>query len=395
MHLLENPIRDYAWGSTTALATFLDREPSGEPEAELWVGAHAMDPSRLPDGRRLDEEIVARPGPTLGPDVAERFGGRLPFLTKVLAVDQVLSLQVHPSNEQARRGHAREEAAGLPLDSPDRSYPDPWHKPELVFALTPFETLAGFRDVSHTAELLRMLGVPWADDVARRLEDGEPAACLRAVVEDTLALQGPVVEALVAEVSAARGRVRYADPEAHRVLEILGQLANRYPDDPGVLVSLLLNDVVLQPGEALMVQPGVVHAHGSGLALEIMATSDNVLRAGLTPKHRDVAELVAATDFQPIPPPRCLPARTGPGFAHFAPPVEEFELTVARPPVDWLPRSGPRVMIALDDAVAVAAGGQTVEVGRGGAVFVEHDDGPMSVSGPGWVAVGAVPEKTK
>ena len=151
------------------------------------------------------------------------------------------------------------------------------------------------------------------------------------MVEDTLALSGSEVEGLVAEVSAARGRVRYADPEAHRVLEILGQLANRYPDDPGVLVSLLLNDVVLQPGEALLVQPGVVHAHGSGLALEIMATSDNVLRAGLTPKHRDVAELVAATDFRPIPPPRCPPQRTGPGFAHFAPPVEEFELTVARP----------------------------------------------------------------
>ena len=278
---------------------------------------------------------------------------------KVLAVDQVLSLQVHPGSEQARRGHAREEAAGLPLDSPERSYPDPWHKPELVFALTPFETLVGFRDVSHTADLLRMLGVPWADDVARRLEDGDPAVCLRAVVEDTLALPGSEVEGLVAEVSAARGRVRYADPEAHRVLEILGQLANRYPDDPGVLVSLLLNDVVLQPGEALMVQPGVVHAHGSGLALEIMATSDNVLRAGLTPKHRDVAELVAATDFRPIPPPRCPPQRTAPGFAHFAPPVEEFELTVARPPVDALPSSGPRVLVALDGAVEVTAGGET------------------------------------
>ena len=394
MHLLDNPIRDYAWGSTTALATFLDREPGGEPEAELWVGAHAAAPSTLPDGRRLDEEIAARPGPMLGPEVAQRFGERLPFLTKVLAVDQVLSLQVHPGGEQARRGHAREEAAGLPPDSPERSYPDPWHKPELVFALTPFETLAGFRDVSHTAELLRMLGVTWAEDVARRLVEGDPAACLRAVVEETLALPGSEVEGLVAEVSAARGRVRYADPEAHRVLEILGQLASRYPDDPGVLVSLLLNDVVLQPGEALMVQPGVVHAHGSGLALEIMATSDNVLRAGLTPKHRNVAELLTATDFRPIPPPRCLPQRTGPGFAHFAPPVEEFELTVARPPVDALPSSGPRVLVALDGPVEVAAGGETVEVGQGRSVFVEHQDGPMVLSGPGWVAVGAVPRRT-
>jgi mannose-6-phosphate isomerase len=165
-----------------------------------------------------------------------------------------------------------------------------------------------------------MLGVPWANGVAARLVHGDPPAGVRAVVEDTLALSGSEVRDLVSEVSAARTRVRYADPEAARVLEILGYLADRYPDDPGVLVSLLLNDVVLQPGEALMVQPGVVHAHGSGLALEIMATSDNVLRAGLTPKHRDVAELLAATDFRPIPPPRCLPTRTGPGFAHFTPP---------------------------------------------------------------------------
>jgi len=395
VHLLENPIRDYAWGSRTALAAFLGHEPSGGPEAELWVGAHAAAPSRLAGGPTLDAELRDRPEAMLGPDVAARFAGRLPFLTKVLAVDQVLSLQVHPTEEQARRGHAREEAAGTAVDAPERSYPDPWHKPELVFALTPFETLAGFRDVVRTAELLRMFDVSWTDAVADRLLDGAPADALRSVVEDTLSLDGDVVAGLVAEVSAARPQVRYADPEAARVLEILGQLADRYPDDPGVLVALLLNDVVLQPGEALMVQPGVVHAHGSGLALEIMATSDNVLRAGLTPKHRDVAELLAVTDFTPIEPPRCLPARSGTGFAHFAPPAAEFELLVARPPVDVIPASGPRVLLALDGSVEVTAGGRSVQVARGHAVFVEHDDGPIAVSGPGWVAVGAVPEPSK
>ena len=365
MDLLDNPIRHYAWGSRTALAAFLGREPTGEPEAELWIGAHPGDPSRLEDGRRLDEVLPER----------------LPFLMKVLAVDEVLSLQVHPSAERARAGHAREEAAGIPIDAPHRNYRDAWHKPELLLALTPFETLTGFRDVHRSAALLRLLGVPWAARTADRLEQGEPAESLRAVVAETLRRPGAEVASLIAELTAS-------DVPA---FEILRRLASRYPDDPAVLVALLLNDVVLEPGDALYVAPGVVHAHSSGLALEIQAASDNVLRAGLTPKHRDIDELLAVTDFTPGPAPVCPPGETGPAYARFITPAAEFELVVGRPPLPRLPEAGPRILLSLDEHVEVTAGGRTLSVPRGRAVFLEHADGPATVTGRGWVAVGAVP----
>jgi mannose-6-phosphate isomerase len=396
VHLLDNPIRDYAWGSRTALAALLDHEPTDHPEAELWIGAHAGDPSLLPDGRRLDDEIRERALPVLGAEVADGFGGRLPFLMKVIAVDEVLSLQVHPSAEQALAGHAREEAAGVPVDAPHRKYGDPWHKPEMVLALTPFETLAGFRDVHRSAALLRLLDGAWAERTAVLLEqEGDPAARLREVVAATLRLPRTEVAELVAEVTAAAQQVTDDDPEDRRVFEILGQLAARYPDDPAVLVALLLNDVVLEPGEALYVAPGVVHAHGSGLGLEIMAASDNVLRAGLTPKFTDVEELLEVTDFTPGPPPVTPPGESGLAYARFSTPAAEFELVVGRPPLPDLPASGPRLLLALDADAEVTAGGRTEHVPRGRAVLIEHDDGPMTVSGHAWVAVGAVPSPLK
>jgi mannose-6-phosphate isomerase len=405
-----NAVRDYAWGSTEQMAQFLGRPPDGRPQAELWIGAHDGDPSRLPDGRRLNDVIAAGVADVLGHRVCGTFGERLPFLMKVLAVGEPLSLQVHPSSERARLGHAREDADGIALDAGHRSYKDDWHKPELVFAITRFEGMAGFREVERTAELLGLLHLPWADRVAERLRSGPPAEVLREVVTDTLALEGRPLARLLAQVGDAarhagarslreQGRHRshrgaaqqLVGAEAARVLPRVGDLVRRYPRDPGVLVTLLLNNVVLAPGEAMFVDAGVVHAYVEGFGVEIMASSDNVLRAGLTPKHRDVDELLSVTDFTPIAPPRWEPAERATDYVHLEPPVAEFCLTVGRTPLRRVPATGPRAVLVLEGEVEVVARRERVVVRRGQSVFVEHADGPVDIVGTGRVAVGSVP----
>ncbi len=411
MYLLTNPVRDYAWGSRRRLATFLGRVPSGGPEAELWIGAHEGDTSLLPDGRRLDHAIAADPVALLGERVHADHGARLPFLMKVLAVHEPLSLQVHPSAERARLGFEREERAGVPVDAPHRSYRDPWHKPELIYALTRFEGMAGFRDVGRSSALLELLNHPWADQVASRLVSDFPSQTLRTVVTEILTTPPEEVrEILTGLVSSARraaergherelthGSLRsrrdteeaVVRREAIRVCELFPTLVARYPDDPGVLVTLLLNHVVLAPGEAMFVGAGVVHAYASGFGVEIMAASDNVLRAGLTPKHRDVPEVLAATDFTPIDAPRFEPYADG-STQVFLPPVADFALTVAAT-ASRSSADGPHLVLALDDDCVLLTedGGGRVALARGQTVFVPASAGPLEVRGS--AAVGHVP----
>lgn len=410
MYRLACATRTYAWGSRTLLPRFVGRAPDGQPQAEMWIGAHPGDPSMLPDGRPLDAAIAADPPAMVGPAVAERFGPRLPFLMKALTAAEPLSLQVHPTTAQARAGFGHENAAGIPIGAPHRSYQDEFHKPELVFALTRFEGMAGFRDVAKSSEILRLLDLPWLTDVADRLLAGEPAGALRAVVTDLLHLPAEVMtDRLRALAEAARAAEdaahRRRPPTSRRALErtsvereavrVFAQsaaLAERYPSDPGVLVTLLLNHVVLRPGEAMFLDAGIIHAYTSGFGVEIMASSDNVVRAGLTPKHRDVGELLAIADFRPVPPPAIEPASEGPA-ASFAPPVAEFELHVVSPPADDLPTSGPRVVLGLEGSTRLVGADGETDVGRGDAVFVPHESGPVRLEGRGRVAVGAVPAR--
>lgn len=408
MFVLTCATREYAWGSTNHLPRFLGRPPTGAPQAELWIGAHEGDPSRLPDGRRLDEAVREDPVAMLGPHVASRFGPRLPYLVKALAAAEPLSLQVHPTSERARIGFEREEAAGIPLDAPTRSYLDQQHKPELVFALTRFEGMAGFRDVEKSAEILRLLGAPWADHLAQRLEAGPAVQALRAVTTDLLATSADRTEEVLRDIGRAaanaeavrhREELRAGRPlrsrtnpvrEGTRVFALTTQLAKRYPRDPGVLVTLLLNHVVLAPGEAMYLDAGVIHAYTSGFGVEVMASSDNVLRAGLTPKHVDVPELLDIASFTPIPPPLWEPTTTKEGLT-FDPPVAEFTLRVFRTPCTDIPADGPRVVLVLDGSVELISSSGFLTLRQGQAVFVPHNEGPVRARGFGRVAVAAVP----
>ena len=408
MDLLSGAVRGYAWGSHNHIPRFLGVEATGEPQAELWIGAHEGDPSRLPDGRTLDAAIREDPDTMVGPRVQSLFGPRLPFLMKALAAAEPLSLQVHPTSQRARIGYATEDGAGIPVGSPSRNYQDRFHKPELIYAISRFEGMAGFRDIESSTRILRMLDVPWADEVAWRLEDGPAFQALRSVVTDMLAMEGDGLATLLAEVAEAASR---AEQRAHRedlrtgrrfrertsvaregtrVFAQTVSLVERYPRDPGVLVTLLLNHVVLAPGEAMFLDAGTIHAYTSGFGIEVMASSDNVLRAGLTPTHVAGPELLHPTNVTPRPPPLGEP-RTRGDVAHFDPPVTEFSLWVGRTPIGGPAIDGPRIVLVLDGHVTVVTGSRSEELRRGQAVFLAHADGQASITGDGQVAIGSVP----
>ncbi|MFC5953257.1 mannose-6-phosphate isomerase, class I [Streptomyces pratens] len=319
MDRLDNTIRPYAWGSTTAIAELLGVEPTGEPQAEMWMGAHPGAPSHTGRGT-LAEVIAADPERELGAASVAKFGPRLPFLLKLLAAGGPLSLQVHPDLEQAKAGYADEERRGVPADAAHRTYKDANHKPELVCALTDFDGLCGFRDPIRAAELLDALGVdslkPYVDLLHARPEE----AALREVLTAILTADRDEMARTVTEAAAACHRLGkdhapYAD------------IAHHYPGDPGVIAAMLLNHVRLQPGEALYLGAGVPHAYLNGLGVEIMANSDNVLRCGLTPKHVDVPELLRIVRFEARDPGVLRPEAAPDGEELYDTPTDEFRLS--------------------------------------------------------------------
>ncbi|MFT7841449.1 mannose-6-phosphate isomerase, class I [Saccharothrix sp. BKS2] len=363
MRKLDTIIRDYHWGSRTALAELRGApSPSPAPEAELWVGAHPDDPSRLRDcGVPLDRYLAANPAGLLGPGSLAAFGPRLPFLLKVLAVDAPLSLQVHPDREQAATGYA------------ERGYRDDRAKPEVLVALTEFATLAGFRAPAATAALLDALAVPGLAPVRAAVAAGEVGEALR------LALTG-TTGGLVAEVAAAAARVP--------ALAHVAELAEVYPGDPGVVAALLLDAVVLRPGQAVYVGPGVPHAHLRGVGVELMVNSDNVLRAGLTTKEVDVPAVLSVVDT------RCGPAAVLAGevdgpLRTYPTPDPEFRLHEARPGA-VLPGGGPQLLLCVNGSVVVRRGGDEVVLAAGESAFLPHDEDAAQLAGEGrafWAAV--------
>ncbi|WP_030377570.1 MULTISPECIES: mannose-6-phosphate isomerase, class I [unclassified Streptomyces] len=374
MDRLTNTVRPYAWGSTTALPALLGEEPTGEPQAEMWMGAHPGAPSRTPRGP-LDQVITEAPERELGERTVAAFGPRLPFLLKLLAAGAPLSLQVHPNLDQAREGYEDEERRGVPIDAPHRNYKDANHKPELICALTEFDGLCGFRDPAEAAALLEGLGVdslkPYADLLRAHPED----AALREVLTAVLTADPDEMHRTVTETAAACARL--AGPYAP-----YAGLAHHYPGDPGVIAALLLHHVRLQPGEALFLGAGVPHAYLDGLGVEIMANSDNVLRCGLTPKHVDVPELLRIVRFEAGDPGVLRPEAGPDGEELYETPIDEFRLSrhvlaEGAAPQD-LSRPAPQILLCT--AGTVRAGDEDLTPGH--SVFVPAGE-TVRVSGPG------------
>jgi mannose-6-phosphate isomerase len=391
--VLRNPILPYAWGSATAIPELLGRAPDGGPQAEMWMGAHPKAPSTLVDGakeRPLPRAIAADPEGMLGPAARERFGDALPFLFKILAAAAPLSIQAHPDRDEARAGFDRETAAGIPLDAPHRNYRDSHPKPECIRALAPFWGLCGFRPTDEAEALLRAFCGADFEPLRSGLAAGG-AEPFRDFYEKLMTL-GPA--RLRAALNRAEDHARNSGRETPEG-RWLARLAAAHPGDPGILSPLFLNLIRLEPGEALFLPAGELHAYLDGLGVEIMANSDNVLRGGLTPKHVDVPELIRRARFRPRRPPVLRPEPVSAVESVYPAPAEEFRLSQVRPspaPEGFRVRSL-EILLGIEGeaALTVPDTGQRVLLGRGTVLLVPFAVGAYTAAGSGLFFRAAVP----
>ncbi|WP_329564626.1 mannose-6-phosphate isomerase, class I [Kitasatospora sp. NBC_01266] len=392
MDRLANTVRPYAWGSTTAIPALLGEQPTGEPQAELWLGAHPGEPSRVDRGAGplpLDQVIAADPIAELGAEAVAKFGPALPFLLKVLAAEIPLSLQVHPDLAQARAGFAAEEAAGIPLQAGRRNYKDANHKPELICALDELEGLCGFRDPLATADLMERLAVPGLAPLIDLLRTKPAAQALRETLATMLSIDPAVVAATVTELTEALSEALAADPGSPWAPAWAGYAyaAKHFPGDAGVLAALLLNHFRLQPGEAVYLGAGIPHAYLRGTGVEILANSDNVLRCGLTPKHVDVPELLKVVRFEAAAPGVRGPVAIGDGEELFPVPIEEFRLsrfTLSAGQRQAVDGRAAQILLCTEGSVTLTdTAGQTLELTRGQSAYLSATGTATTLTGTG------------
>jgi mannose-6-phosphate isomerase len=384
---LLNVIQPYAWGSRTALATLRGERSSSAPEAELWMGAHPLAPSRLASsGESLLGAIARRPAQYLGAALDPQRGEKLPFLLKVLAAATPLSLQAHPSLEQATTGYATEEASGVPLDAPHRKYKDPNHKPELLCALTEFWALCGFRKVTSTLALLDELALPELTPYRNSLAESPDSRGIQRIFS-MLMLAPPDQQRALAERTAAVCRARLG--VTSRFAEEWGwaaRIAELYPGDIGLLGALLLNLVRLEPGEAIYLPAGNLHAYLGGTGIELMASSDNVLRGGLTPKYIDVPELLRVLDFSPIQVEPLLPEPLGAERVYVTP-IRDFRLSYFELENEslTLPISSAEIWLVTRGAFELTSSttGERANLAPSRSAFVSADTGKLTLAGKG------------
>ena len=350
--VLDGCIQNYAWGSVSLLPAFLGTEPDGLAQAELWLGAHPTLPSTIV-GMSLERAVADYPREFLGP-YASPNADSLPFLLKVMAVETPLSIQVHPSKSQAEAGFLAEERAGISRNAGNRNFRDENHKPEIICALTEFSLLCGFADDEQTRARLQAIQNA-ASPSARATLDSIPASdgspmrrreILRTILSFSATAMPDVIEA-----------IRIAAPSLQ--LEHLKAIADHYPTDPGVLVAALMNYRVLQPGEAMFFDAGTTHAYLHGLGIELLANSDNVVRAGLTPKHIDIEELLRICDPEPSVAELVVPSKASDKIT-WATACTDFELSLVRP-APTMPSvlgidAGPRIVLCTSGSVVLREG---------------------------------------
>lgn len=370
---LDNVIQNYVWGSQTAITELFGiANPSNQPQAEIWMGAHPNGCSKLADNGMLLSDFIAQdPVGVLGDYTVERFG-ELPYLFKVLAADKPLSVQVHPSRGKAIAGYEKENSQGIDLAAGNRNYKDANHKPELVYALTFYKAMNGFRPINEIVSLFNQAGIETLRSEINALADMPSAKGLSQFFAVVMNLRGERKQQALAELhQAITGRAKTA--QAREAFALIAEFNQEYADDIGLFSPLMLNVVELEPGEAMFLHAETPHAYVKGTGLEIMANSDNVLRAGLTPKHMDVAELIDNTKFVSIDPqhikltPYQMENKIG-----YPIPVDDFGFEVLKSSAEVTSQyvRGAEILLCVEGEVSVSDGKQSMTLKLGESLFV-------------------------
>ncbi|EAU0667866.1 mannose-6-phosphate isomerase [Salmonella enterica] len=385
MQKLINSVQNYAWGSKTALTELYGiANPQQQPMAELWMGAHPKSSSRITTANgetvSLRNAIENNKTALLGEAVANRFG-ELPFLFKVLCAAQPLSIQVHPNKRNSEIGFAKENAAGIPMDAAERNYKDPNHKPELVFALTPFLAMNAFREFSDMVSLLQPIA--GAHSAIAHFLQAPNAERLSQLFASLLNMQGEEKSRALAVLKAA---LNSQQGEPWQTIRVISEY---YPDDSGLFSPLLLNVVKLNPGEAMFLFAETPHAYLQGVALEVMANSDNVLRAGLTPKYIDIPELVANVKFEPKPASELLTAPVKSGAElDFPIPVDDFAFSLYDLALQEtsIGQHSAAILFCVEGEAVLRKDEQRLVLKPGESAFIGADESPINASGTGRLA---------
>jgi len=397
IHILKNPIQNYAWGSHAAIAELTGKPfPTEEPEAEMWMGAHPKAPSMV-QTRQGDESLMdliqQHPHDILGWETAKVFNNRLPYLFKVLAIEKPLSIQVHPNREQAKSGFARENSRGLPMDAAVRNYRDDNHKPECICALTHFWALNGFRDLAAMIHMLRETCADILGRGIRELEDHAGSQGLKPFLNILLNLKKDDIQRILRKAIPHAEALKGQDPAFDWVI----RLHRTYPGDIGVLFPLILNLVCLNPGQAMYLPAGQMHAYLKGVGIELMANSDNVLRGGLTPKHVDVSELLNILNFDDQPLEIIEPEKRRTCERVYATPTSEFELSVIEIGEGRSYKSGRQrgadILLVTSGKVYVTQGDQSepLKLAKGMCAIIPAAVNSYGIRGEGTIYKAAVP----
>ncbi|MDW6002148.1 mannose-6-phosphate isomerase, class I [Vibrio mangrovi] len=387
-YLMQNVIQNYAWGSTQSINHLFNiPNPEHQPQAEIWMGAHPGGCSQIISGNQqhsLAGFIQSHLSLCLSEQIRQAYGA-LPFLFKVLAAEKALSIQVHPCKQDAEIGFAQENQQQIPLDAPQRNYKDPNHKPELVYALTPYHALNGFRPLEEIIQTLTEMNILPIESLVNQLRADRSESGFQSFFVHLLSLSGEQKSLAIQALLAYAAQYQ----EENRLARLILELAQDYPEDIGLFSAILLHYVVLQPGEAMYLDARTPHAYLKGTGLEVMASSDNVLRAGLTPKHIDVQELAKCTSFAPKPKETLLvsPKKEG-EIRHYPVPVSDFKFSIYPMPADiTLTTTSAEIIFAIDDVVHLHhENGMTLSLQKGQSAFVPASACAYTLSSSGRVA---------